>query len=100
MDPTILDTTPITDTSTQIDTLIVNPAVAAASADLRVANNELKKLPYLIAGLGPGMLATKAELEDIQSQKSGLLCTVNTMVDVLEETRKVSSLDFQGHLGF
>ncbi len=85
--------------STQVDTLIANPAAAAADADLRAANNELKKLPGLIGDLGPEISATKTELGSIQSQKSGLTTPVNTMVDGLEETRKVSSQNTkkQGH---
>ncbi len=86
-----LDTTSITAVSTQVDTLIDNPAAAAAAADLRAANIELKKLPGLISELGPGIMATKTELEGIQSQKSDMLTPVTTMVDGLEETRQVSS---------
>ncbi len=93
MDPALLDTKPISGASGEVDTFASSSLAAPAVNDLRAANAELKKLPDMIADLCGGMTATKTKLEDINSQKSGLLTPVNAMVVTLTKTREVSSLN-------
>ncbi len=90
MDPAILDTNYITDVIAHVDAFVASPIAAPAAADLRAASTEMRKLPAMIIGIVPGMVATKTELEYINSQKSDLLTPVNAMVAELEVTRTVS----------